>query len=204
MEQQIKQRLVGAVVLVALGVIFLPMVLNGPAVSESGAIPGGIPPEPTPSAPPALTLTSAAPTVLPVEGTPRVAETPKSQSTPKPRTIAPPKSTPTAKPTPAKATPKPTPKTVAKATPKPTAKTTTSSPVAWSVQVGSFTEKSKAYGFRDRLRKAGYATYVVDPKNGARYFKVRVGPELEQSRARQVMERLKAKQKVKGFLVKHQ
>lgn len=207
MEQQIKQRLVGAVVLVALAVIFLPMILNGPRVSESGAIPTGVPPEPVPSAPPALELSAAAPTVLPVEGKPggvKPAPKPAPGSSSKSkaganteasaRSIAPPKTTPAAK----RAPPEPSPNV----SPKPTS-AKSASPISWTVQVGSFTERAKAFKFRDELRKAKFPAFVVEPPKGKKYFKVRVGPELEEARARRAMERLAKERKIKGFIVKH-
>ncbi|GAB6043696.1 SPOR domain-containing protein [Endothiovibrio diazotrophicus] len=196
MEQQIKQRLVGAVVLVALAVIFLPMVLNGPPVGEGGAIPRGMPVEPTPThVPPTLSLSSAPSTVLPVEGETRGRETPPAAAPPAPEGTARSAPAPQSKPS-----PKPSPKPAAKSAANPTA----ASPVSWSVQVGSFTEKAKAFHFRDRLRKAHFAAYVVDPSGGSHYFKVRVGPELEKARALALMKRLAAEKKIKGFVVKHQ
>ena len=54
MEQQVKQRLVGAVVLVALGVIFLPMLLTGPVERTRVDIQLDMPAEPTLDAAPAL------------------------------------------------------------------------------------------------------------------------------------------------------
>lgn len=55
MEQRLKQRLVGAVVLVALGVIFIPMLLTGPVQHTRVDVPIEIPPRPessqTPQAP---------------------------------------------------------------------------------------------------------------------------------------------------------
>src|SRR5690606_16822366 len=46
MEQRLKQRLIGAVVLVALAVIFIPMLLQGPIERESSSVPIEIPVQP--------------------------------------------------------------------------------------------------------------------------------------------------------------
>lgn len=54
MEQRFKQRLVGAVVLVALGVIFLPMLLSGPVERTRVDIEMDMPDEPTLESAPAL------------------------------------------------------------------------------------------------------------------------------------------------------
>ncbi|AGY92403.1 hypothetical protein SPICUR_07200 [Spiribacter curvatus] len=59
MEQRVKQRLVGAVVLVALGVIFLPMLLSGPVERTRVDIQLDMPAEPTLEAAPALPEDSA-------------------------------------------------------------------------------------------------------------------------------------------------
>ena len=54
MDKRFKQRLAGAVVLVALGVIFIPMLLSGPVQQTRVDIELDIPPEPTTPAVPEL------------------------------------------------------------------------------------------------------------------------------------------------------
>lgn len=62
MDKRFKQRLIGAVVLVALGVIFIPMLLSGPVQQTRVDIELDIPPEPsTPSMPSLPTLSAPEP-----------------------------------------------------------------------------------------------------------------------------------------------
>jgi len=47
METTLKQRLIGAAVIIALAVIFVPMILDGSGRQESVALNMEVPPEPT-------------------------------------------------------------------------------------------------------------------------------------------------------------
>lgn len=65
MEQRLKQRLIGAVVLVALAVIFVPLVLQGPVERPPTDVPIEIPPKPAVNVPqrPAADEQAGAPAV---------------------------------------------------------------------------------------------------------------------------------------------
>ncbi len=54
---------------------------------------------------------------------------------------------------------------------------------AWVVQAGSFSEEQNAIAVRDRLRSAGYPSFVTTSKQNANLFRVRVGPMISYERA---------------------
>ncbi len=55
-------------------------------------------------------------------------------------------------------------------------------PAAWVVQAGSFGDEANAVAVRDRLRRAGYPSFVGSA-GAAGPFRVRVGPMIERDRA---------------------
>ena len=199
---QLKQRLVGAIVLVALAVIFIPMLLPGEGELGGGIKGSNIPAEPdfrfppvkkAPEAPPVADAslvplgdepadTKAETAVEPVKAEPAKAE-PIKQAPPKPATK--PVSKPAPKPT-------PTPKTTAD-------KSGTAS--AWVVQVGSFSDRKNAQALRDKLRKQGYASFVESINGDAgRVYRVRVGPELSKAAADKLSTRLSKEAGLKGLV----
>lgn len=173
MDEGAKRRLVGAAVLVALIVIFVPMLLDDPereglgepivipdepavdpAGADDGMSPGGltaddlIPPLPTPEPPPGALI----------EPPELVAEPPPLESRPE----APPESDQ------APAGPNPVP----------------AGTLSWVVQVASLGSPDAARQLQDRLRSKGYTAFVEQAVvNGKQYYRVRVGPELERARA---------------------
>lgn len=182
-KAQFKQRIVGAIVLVALGVIFIPMILNrddsGPGISDSNLpqkspelaqLPTqDIPPAPLPPEPPAETRqqVDAATPKLPAGTPPPKADTP-AQSSP----------------------------------PAPVAEAKESKTAGWVVQVASFSDRSKALALRDRLRKQKYTAFVesVTSKN-ATLYRVRVGPVTQKAEAVNLQKKISVGFKIKDTLV---
>ena len=75
---------------------------------------------------------------------------------------------------------------------------------AWAVQVGSFKQKNNALKLRDSLRKEKYKAFVEGVRsNNKLVYRVRLGPYVSRSGAEQVREKLLARQKMKGLVVKH-
>ncbi len=206
MDQAVRQRVVGAVVLVALGVIFIPILLEGPeqnAMPEFNAVPeamvdlrgGQIRPNEQVLALPPQTVTTV------------VIETPSAQA-------ARPEAAPAAEPPQVQVAPKPAPKPTQSDSPqvaggKPSSAEestpkTSSTPHGWVVQLGSFGKESNALGLRDRMRKAGYATFVerVAVAAGTRY-RVRVGPELKRELADQLQAKIAREQGIQGRVMSH-
>lgn len=210
MNIQLKQRLVGAIVLVALAVIFIPMLLPGGGDLSDGIHGSNIPPEPdyrfspispAPSAPP-----MAAPPSVPMDE-PALAEAASSEPNEEESAAKPPvEPTPVVK-KPVVAKPK---AAVVKKAPI-VAKTTTSktSPVpekspqasGWVVQVGSFSSSRNAQALRDKLRKQGYASFVeaIQSASGSVY-RVRVGPVVSRTSAEQLRKKLTKVAGLKGLV----
>lgn len=181
---QLKQRIVGAIVLVALGVIFIPMILQrDDSVNISGSnipeIPDELkklatremPPIKAPPAPPETTRQ------LTDEDTPAG----KTDNTTPP---AEQQEAPESKPAPV------------------SDKKSTQPARAWVVQVASFSERKKALALRDRLRKGGYTAFVesLSSKAGVLY-RVRVGPVVKRSEAEDLQKKIIKKFKLKDALV---
>jgi len=178
---QLKQRLVGAVVLVSLGVIFIPMILPGDGDLSAPTLGDKAPPapdyrfSPLPEPPAAPALDAAAPVVeAPAQEAPIEASIDALV---------------------AKAVPEQAPPAEIK--PDNQAK-------AWVVQVGSFSSDGNANALRDKLRKQGFVSFVEAIKgDNAVSYRVRVGPELSREKAEQLQQRLKAATKLNGIVLSY-
>lgn len=181
-----KQRLVGAIVLVALGVIFIPMLLEGP----NRTLVPKMDEMPTPETlAPELPLKPFPPATEPVEAQRAVVTNATGEKAPeKP---APSSQPPAAKPAPppAAASPKPA---RAPETPVPgESPATTTSKGSWVVQVVSLSNKANALALRDSLRKGGFATQVERVTVGGKTrYRVRVGPFLQRTEAERVRKQI--------------
>ena len=168
MDTKLKQRLIGAAVLVALAVIFVPFFLNGSGIrqDEAGQIPAAPePPEPLDtSVEPLATEDRAA-----LENSPPrvVSEAPESE----PEERAAPAKDEAADPA-----------------------IDASEPAdegSWLVQLGSFGEKANALKLQERVRGYGLAAFVEQVEvSGEPVYRVRVGPWLRESDAEGVREQL--------------
>ncbi|QZD73185.1 SPOR domain-containing protein [Pseudomonas sp. 3-2] len=215
LDKAYKQRMVGALVLVALAVIFLPMLFSrqdeqrqvtveaptapqAPAVAqiqmETVAVPEPqvLPQEPVPSddevaeqAVPTAPIASSAP-----------APAPAPSPVAKPVAPAP---APVAKPTTAPAQP------IAALSAKPD---TTQSrvdanglSVSWSVQLASLSSRASAESLQKTLRSQGYNAYIRSADGKNRVF---VGPLIERAEADRLRDLLSRQQNLKGFVVRFQ
>jgi len=75
---------------------------------------------------------------------------------------------------------------------------------AWVVQLGSFSNEENAQSLNKKLRKAGYPAFV-EPlnKNGQTSYRVRVGPEIKRSEAELLLKKLKDNMEMEGILVSY-
>lgn len=191
-KAQLKQRIVGAIVLVALGVIFIPMVLNRDD-NNTGISGSNIPAKP----PELEQLASQTPPATPPAPVPptETRQLVDKDTPPLPRatdSLAQENSVTENSQPPAPETSKDKP-----VTPTQTVKTR-----GWVVQVASFTDRSKALRLRDRLRKAKFNCFVesVTGKRGTLY-RVRVGPVIKREEADRLQTRIARQLKLKGTLV---
>lgn len=196
-ENQLKQRIVGAIVLVALAVIFIPMLLSSDR-DDGMAISGSNIPSKPDSVARVRTLD-----IKPESEGPKPVESPNyrkpvDEHTPEPDDT--PASDDAAE-TPVSEDPE----TTQAATPVDDTDTDTDTDArAWAVQVGSFSKQSNAVGLRDRLRDNGYSVFVekVETDAGDTY-RVRVGPEVRRSKAEALQKELQEKLKLEGLVVAH-
>lgn len=226
MERALKERIIGAVVLVIFVVLVVPIFLDGPPteapiVSERLLLPGQEAQDtkmvvldrersvPIPAA------SNAA------ESTPPSAEqaAAETETTPKPLVAAatetsPAAESPTASPTSSAASPaaEPIARPVeaaadsAQAVVSPTASPTVPAASAtgmWAVQLGSFSNKENAEALAANLRKQGYAAFLSRTQNaGNELHRVRIGPQKDRESAEQMAARL-AKVGHRGQVLPH-
>ena len=75
---------------------------------------------------------------------------------------------------------------------------------AWIVQLGSFTEEDNAQSLNTKLRQAGYPSFVEPvKKDGKISYRVRVGPEIKRSEADALLKKLKDKMQLDGIVVSY-
>jgi DedD protein len=213
LDKAYKQRMVGALVLVALAVIFLPMLFS--RQDEQRQVTVEAPAAPQPSAMPQVQIDPVAvpePQALPQEPVPtdeEVAEevvpaapaaAPAAPAPTIPAQIARPATPPpVAKPIPAPAQP------ITSATSKPD---TTQSrvdanglSVSWSVQLASLSNRASAESLQKNLRSQGYNAYIRSADGKNRVF---VGPLIERAEADRLRDLLSRQQNLKGFVVRFQ
>lgn len=202
-ESKLKQRIVGALVLIALAVIFLPMLLKQedparkvvveappmPAIPEQPQYPvtevavpepvlddewdGAVITEQSPSIDSASTAPAA---VVPAPAAAVVAQSVQpvvTQSVSK----------------------KPEQPVIAPAIDK------NNLPVSWSVQLASLTSKANAEALRDAYRNKQYNAYV---RSSEGVHRVLIGPLIKESDAQSMCKSLKAREKQECFVVRYQ
>lgn len=200
MDEKLKQRVVGAIAILALGLIVVPWVLNGPEKEDMPVFDSKVPDQPnfefeTIEIPVQKPVDLDNDTdLVEVESTaqPTIAKTrteQQSRAKPKPPAV-----------------PKPVKEATSSETKAATSTTASSSDngKGWVVQVGSFGNAANAIALRDKLRNAGYRAFVekIQTKKGSSY-RVQVGPESPRSKADKLRDELESRQKLKGIVISH-
>ena len=209
LDKAYKQRMVGALVLVALAVIFLPMLFS--RQDEQRQVTVEAPASPQAPAMPQIQMETVAvpePQALPQEPVPTDDEVAEDTSPAAPVAATPAApimiTKPAAPPAVAKSIPAPA-QPIAAASSKPD---TTQSrvdanglSVSWSVQLASLSSRASAESLQKDLRSQGYNAYIrtADGKN-----RVFVGPLIERAEADRLRDVLNRKQNLKGFVVRFQ
>lgn len=217
-ESKLKQRIIGALVLIGLAVVFLPMLFKQEdAVREVVVQTPPMPHAPTPAQYPAQTVAipepqlddtweeivqpeeSSAAEVAPV--TPIAEAAPVTETPLAPQVIEQP-AEPVVKPV--------QPEPVVKAepvTPKPAAAAIepgidkNNLPVSWSVQLASLTNKTNAEALRDKYRKKQYNAYMRSKDGMHRVF---IGPLIKETDAQSMCKTLKSREGQDCFVVRYQ
>lgn len=183
MDQKLKQRLVGAAVVVVLAVIFLPMLLDSSGRSASLTLTTNIPAKPegvfssrviplggndefqTELERKRLPLRAAQPEVFARVEPPKVASVPPATETGiAPRAVQ-----------------------------------------AWAVQVGSFAGQDNAAKLQQRLIKRSYSAFIETTfdDEGKAIYRVRVGPELLRSAAQSLRDKVERDIGLKGIVISY-
>ncbi len=192
MHQHLKERLVGAAVLVIIAVIFIPMLLTGPIDNDSIAN-SNIPDRPTEKFNAKLIpLTELTKPALPDElDVPAKEEqtsaeiTQNSDSTGSAEVIL-------------------ETKIPNKTQQKNTAKDKQVGLTAWVVQLGSFSSKVNADKLNLTLRKSGFPAFVEPLKQEDEIvYRVRVGPELLRSDADALLKKIKENTNLDGIVLNY-
>lgn len=180
MDQGLKQRIVGALVLVVAAVVFLPMLLSGQ--DETVQVEVNVPPAPQ-LAEDELVAAIAQPLPVPEP----VAEIPSPATAaplPEPVEIAPPEPV--------------------VPVPAPVVQPAVQPPVSggWVIQQASFSSEQNAESFRATLIKQGYNAYTrAGQSAGKPIVRVYVGPLASREAANQVRAELERRHKDKGQIV---
>jgi DedD protein len=181
LDKGLKQRMVGALVLVALAVIFLPMLFSRPDEQRQIVVDA-----PAMPAMPAMPEHPVVPAEVP-EPIPEPPQSPRVEAEPVVEQSAP-------------AVPPPPPAPSEPA--KPASHLDANSlPVSWSVQLASLSNRERAVELQQRLRSQGYNAYVRSVDGMNRVF---VGPVIERAEANRLRDQLNRQQKLNGFIVRFQ
>jgi len=186
-EGRLKQRLVGAVVLIALAVIFIPMLLSGGREMEMPVFGSNVPErsdeinnikhidieemKETPHRPENLKRIPIAkglpePKIVKEEDTTSIVDTLLALTAEEEKPVI--------------------------------------TKTVWAVQVGSFNKRSNALALKEKLRKKKMHAFVERlMKKNKPVYRVRVGPVTTRKKAEALMKKLKTKFKLSGLVVKH-
>jgi DedD protein len=215
LDKAYKQRMVGALVLVALAVIFLPMLFS--RQDEQRQVTVDAPAAPQAPAMPQVQVEPVVvpePQALPQEPVPNDDEL-AQQETPA-VAVAPSVPVPVAKPVAPPPAPAPVPALAAKPATAPAQPITVapSKPdtsqsrvdanglsVSWSVQLASLANRESAEKLQKTLRSQGYNAYIRSADGKNRVF---VGPLIERAEADRLRDLLNRQQNLKGFVVRFQ
>lgn len=222
----LKQRLLGAAVVIALVVIFVPMLLDGSGHKERVGMNMEIPPEPkyTFDPPPGISKVSknlgiaeAEPSLAPQPAAPPPVVESRSTALPK---SEPNKAMPESEPAGSKPQSSSQPH-MAKAAPPEFAAVTedeserkpgigrggesdAEAKEGWIVQVGSFSQRNNAAVLSDKLRAAGYEAFYERAGTGeSTLYRVMIGPEPGLEEAEDLQARLLTERDLKGFVVSY-
>ncbi|MGI9237787.1 MAG: SPOR domain-containing protein [Woeseiaceae bacterium] len=189
-----KERIIGAAVLVLFVVLVVPIFLDGPPgeneiVSEQVLLPGQ---ESQKTQTVVLERNRTEP--VPAANTAVEAAGPAEKPTPEPSKQQPAQKTPPVvekkiEPAPKIAEPKPTPEPEVAVAKVPVA----SSTGMWAVQLGSFSSKENAEKLAADLRKQGYAAFLsqLTTSSGQQLHRVRIGPQKDRESAEAMGNRLR-------------
>ncbi len=204
MNEILKQRLVGALILIALGVVFWPIIFVEPVATPLGEA-AQVPVRPTIDTtsidPPGRHGLRSSPP-LQARGEAEAALTTESGNAVIENTIekAPVPQKPSARDKPVTAPTKKQPTTRREAPAKP-AIDADGVPIGWILQVASVSSPSKAEGLRSHLVDMGYKAYIKKiKKENSILLRVYIGPKFERARLEAIQSSIDTEFKVKSMV----
>jgi len=197
LDKGLLQRMVGALVLIALAVIFVPMLFNREDDLRHVTVDAPtIPAAPAPAEIEMQEVEVPEPASVPEgfeiveEGAEAEEASPVGEQAPEPiEPVAP------SEPTPAAQPPVEQPK-AAEVEPR---LDNDNLPVSWSIQLASLSNRASAESLQQTLRSQGYNAYIRTADGMNRVF---VGPLVERSEANRLRDVLQRQQKLDGFVVR--
>ena len=205
MDRSLKERTIGAVVLVAFAVLVVPVFLDGPSgesetITAAVTLPGQ---NDQPRKQQTIVLerdrTQPVPAPRPVESSPKPQGLVVKEAAPAP-TEARKTPPPAAKSAASDAAPKQAPPSRETTQPKPSAASVTG---MWAVQLGSFSNRTNAEKLAADLRNDGYAAFLSQLGTASgELHRVRIGPQKDRDSAESVAAKL-GKSGHKGQVVPH-
>lgn len=200
MEPQLKKRLVGGIVLVALAVIFIPMLLDGSGSRPDLSLDAEPPPLPPPPRPlpgpeegpidlrPAPDTPEPRAAVVDALNAEQIAEEVEASRAQAPESPEAPEAEPS----------EPPPESAPAPAPPPDLQ-------SWVVQVAALREQDKALAERDRLRGKGLGPVFVERYDSERgqFYRVRFGPLLEREAAEALQARIERELGIEGRVMPH-
>ena len=199
MDQNIKNRLVGIIVIFALAVVFLPMILDGSGVHKD-KFEVVIPPPPIVEANPEfdtriIELNARAEAIPELEQ--RFVDEVSSAEQAEPAAAT--SQIPAEKKADAAAAKAPASPTAAIETPKVGGD-------SWVLQVGSYQDRKKALVQRDKLRKSNVSAVFIEQfnVNNKPSYRVRLGPFINREQTRVAQNKIKAKHDIDGIIMKYE
>ena len=199
MDQNIKNRLVGIIVIFALAVVFLPMILDGSGVRKD-KFEVVIPPPPVVDANPEfdtriIELNAKANAIPELEQRFVDEVSSEEQVEPVPATSK-------------TSAEKKADSEAAKASASPTAAVEPSKVGgdSWVLQVGSYQDRKKALVQRDKLRKSNVSAVFIEQFNVNQKpsYRVRLGPFINREQTRVAQNKIKAKHDIDGIIMKYE
>lgn len=203
----IKQRVVGALVLVSLGVILIPLLLNGGSELNQSFLDKNIPEMPQkltkvlPAVPQPMTMPARKNIIAHPER--EIVSDNKASNEIKPGSNIQKAKAESASKDSSKSTPKPVTKTITntsyeKANKPASAKIN----MAYTLQIASFSQKTNAFALRNKLRKKKFKAYIesILTEKG-RIYRLRVGPYLKFDQIATIKKQIETQFKLKNTII---
>lgn len=205
MNDILKQRLVGALILVALGVVFWPIIFVEPG-EQVAAEQSRIPPRPevdiTPIEPPDLAGLRPSPE-LELQADRQEVVQPEPEPEPEPQAVPQDPVAPLAAVVASDEAATTQPRTRSEAPERPVIDSD-GVPVAWILQVASVSSAAKADELRDRLLAMQFKAYVKKVGHAERdLYRVYIGPKFEKARLESIRKQIDAEFGVKSMITRY-